>query len=244
MIDLFDSFMYRQLWDEARAVIRKGLVMDPENGGFIGQLYFLNYLQFGDKATYLEHLNRASTPESTIGRFRRARSIRDYDLALRLIGQIETSEFILGLYFDDLFEPINLNAALIWFLLENREKMVEEATFSKAFIKGILSRDPKSKGRYRNDLAICHAMLGELQEAQALMDEERQFLARNNHALARFEIDQAIMYLLSGDKDAAIASLARAVEARPDLPFKREMDIYYLWDPLRGDPRFDALLAE
>ena len=55
-------------------------------------------------------------------------------------------------------------------------------------------------------------------------------------------ISLAVLCLGLGDRDQAFHWLDRAVEAHEeDLPFLR---LDPIWDPVRGDPRFPALLAK
>jgi serine/threonine-protein kinase len=52
----------------------------------------------------------------------------------------------------------------------------------------------------------------------------------------------ALIYAWTGEKDLAFEQLARAVRMPGHLSYgKLRLDPY--WDPLRGDPRFDKIVA-
>jgi tetratricopeptide (TPR) repeat protein len=52
----------------------------------------------------------------------------------------------------------------------------------------------------------------------------------------------AIVYAWTGDKDRAIERLAEAAKLPDDLSYGH-LRLNPLWDPLRGDPRFEAIIA-
>jgi hypothetical protein len=55
-------------------------------------------------------------------------------------------------------------------------------------------------------------------------------------------VEYVIAYMRSGDKEQAFVWLAKAVEERNRLAL--EIKINPIFDPLRGDPRFDALVQK
>jgi serine/threonine-protein kinase len=52
----------------------------------------------------------------------------------------------------------------------------------------------------------------------------------------------AIIYAWTGDKDRAIERLTQAAKLPGDLSYGH-LRLNPLWDPLRGDPRFEAIVA-
>jgi hypothetical protein len=52
----------------------------------------------------------------------------------------------------------------------------------------------------------------------------------------------AIIYAWSGDKDAAIGELATSAKLPGYLSYG-QLRLHPYWDPLRGDPRFDQIVA-
>jgi tetratricopeptide (TPR) repeat protein len=122
-----------------------------------------------------------------------------------------------------------------------REKWLEDVYYSKKYLEDIMELDPQSFSRYQDDLALCHAFLGNREMAENLMAERT--LSTLSDSMEN-ELDLATIYLVLGDNDAALNHLAKAAEIGKPFMIEREIDLYYLWDPLRGDPRFEALLAE
>ena len=49
-------------------------------------------------------------------------------------------------------------------------------------------------------------------------------------------------YVVLGDNDRAIETLETASQIESQYMINRELDLVFIFDRLRGDPRFDALL--
>jgi len=52
----------------------------------------------------------------------------------------------------------------------------------------------------------------------------------------------AVIYAWVGEKDLAIEQLTRAVQIPGGLSYGH-LRLFPLWDPLRGDPRFEEIVA-
>jgi len=52
----------------------------------------------------------------------------------------------------------------------------------------------------------------------------------------------ALMCAWVGEKDVAFEQLAKAAQLPGDLHYG-ELQLHPIWDPLRGDPRFDKIVA-
>ena len=88
-------------------------------------------------------------------------------------------------------------------------------------------------------LAITYARMGKTADARTILDEllkrsERQYVSPDEIAL---------VYASLGEKDQAFAWLDRAYEARSAFLITRILGCSN-YDPLRSDPRFDALLRK
>ena len=53
----------------------------------------------------------------------------------------------------------------------------------------------------------------------------------------------AVIYAWTGDKDRAIERLAEQPSCQGAMSLTAICDCNPLWDPLRGDPRFEAIVA-
>ena len=53
----------------------------------------------------------------------------------------------------------------------------------------------------------------------------------------------AVIYAWTGDKDRAIERLAEAAKLPGSHVTYGHLRLHPLWDPLRGDPRFEAIVA-
>ena len=51
-------------------------------------------------------------------------------------------------------------------------------------------------------------------------------------------------YLVLGENDTAIESLEAASNMKSETQLNRELDLWFIFDRLRGNPRFDALLED
>jgi len=52
----------------------------------------------------------------------------------------------------------------------------------------------------------------------------------------------AVIYAWTGEKDRAIEQLAETAKLFDDLSYGH-LRLHPFWDPLRGDPRFEAIVA-
>ena len=59
---------------------------------------------------------------------------------------------------------------------------------------------------------------------------------------AACEIQIAIAYMVLGDEEKAIDILEGANQMKSHLFLNRELELWFIFDRLRGNPRFDALL--
>ena len=58
------------------------------------------------------------------------------------------------------------------------------------------------------------------------------------------EMKIAVAYLVLGEHDRAIETLEAATKMDGPIFLNRELDLWFIFDRLRGNPRFDALLED
>jgi len=88
-------------------------------------------------------------------------------------------------------------------------------------------------------LAQGYAQAGQRDEALKLLAQMDELATKRYVGAWSF----AIVHLALGEKEKAIDELERAFRERSD-PFITFIKVSPLFDPLRGDPRFQALLAK
>jgi len=97
-----------------------------------------------------------------------------------------------------------------------------------------------------SDDPLTLALLGQAYAQNGQRDQALKFLAQleeiaSKHYVGPFSF--AILHLGLGEKAKAIDDLERAYRERTD-PYLLAIKVHPLLDPLRGDPRFDALVAK
>jgi TolB-like protein/Tfp pilus assembly protein PilF len=100
------------------------------------------------------------------------------------------------------------------------------------------SRGPKMQNRMRSGIAMAEATLGHRDRALGIahnLEAESQ-----QHYIGPENI--AAVYVALGDKDSAFAWLEKAYQARSAYMALLRSD--RRWDPIRGDPRFAALVKK
>ena len=88
-------------------------------------------------------------------------------------------------------------------------------------------------------LAQGYAKAGQRDEALKLLAQMEQLATKRYVGAWSF----AIVHLALGEKEKAIDELERNFRERSD-PFITFIKVSPLFDPLRGDPRFQAMLAK
>ena len=112
------------------------------------------------------------------------------------------------------------------------ESMYPEAIAALEQAANLLGREPVGL----MDLATTHALSGEPQKAQKILDE---LIGRSRQEYVS-PCCLAMIQLALGRKDEALASLERAYQERD--PILVCMKRWPSWQPVYGDPRFESLL--
>ncbi len=139
------------------------------------------------------------------------------------------------------YEPLSLISGLV------RQRMGDPGGAAAAFdsarveLSSLVSEDPR-ESRYRSSLGLALAGLGLDDEAIREGREGLRLMPPEVEAWrgSRRVVDLARIYAMAGRADAAIEQLERAMSIPGDLS-AWELRLDATWDPLRGDPRFEAL---
>jgi TolB-like protein/tRNA A-37 threonylcarbamoyl transferase component Bud32/lipopolysaccharide biosynthesis regulator YciM len=94
-------------------------------------------------------------------------------------------------------------------------------------------------------LGVVDAALGNKQDAVREGERAVELMPVDKNAIDGAMLIQylAVIYAWTGQKDHAIERLTEAVKLPGGVVSYGHLRLYPLWDPLRGDPRFEALVA-
>ena len=242
------------MWEKGRAQIQRNLERRPDLIFWSTLLASHNYLQTGDRDAYVEGLKslRGSDEGNSYIEAVVATISRDLSRALELVDDApaqNTYDLRLAHYFDFKFSLRSRESmkALIWFELGNREQWQVAAEKAKVGFKDIVAMDPIADPDFGSNLAICHALTGERDLMEKAISEVRAQTSSANWQYRRGDLTEmhiAICYLVLGDHDKAISVLEAASKMNGPIFLNRELDLWFIFDRLRGDPRFDKLLVD
>lgn len=259
---LADVYTLRRLLPEARSLIEKNIMNgDVDDGGRVGfwsrNLAWVDYLETGDKAAYASALYLSPGYEDSPP-IRSAKLLieQDFQAALQSIDEIrlDTVRSTYGITGPGLFRgTIVTQPALIWFIRDNKDKWLFEVAKAKSYLRGLIERDALVENDIPTDpifwsnLAICYALEGDREEMDSTLAKIREITAKPTFTFrrqARCEVHIAICYLILGDNDKAIETLEAANKMNDSFVLNRYVDPWFIFDRLRGNPRFDALLED
>jgi len=242
------------MWEKGRAQIQRNLERRPDLIFWSTLLASHNYLQTGDRDAYVEGLKslRGSDEGNSYIEAVVATISRDLSRALELVDDSpakNTYDLSLAHYFDFKFSLRSRESmkALIWFELGNREQWQIAAEKAKVGFKDIVAMDPIADPDFWSNLAICHALTGERDLMEQTIAEVRKRTSSPNWRYRRGDLTEmhiVICYLVFGDNDKAIETLEAASKMDGPIFLNRELDLWFIFDRLRGDPRFDKLLVD
>ena len=145
----------------------------------------------------------------------------------------------------------------------------DNVLFNHPFMEGVIARMTEDEDKARSDFAAARADQEKIIQAQpnyavalcalglidAALERKDEALREGRRAAALLPPEKdaldgpaIIKYLAMiaawvGDKDLALEQLATAVRIPSDLTYGQSK-LLPLWDPLRGDPRFEKLVEE
>ena len=163
----------------------------------------------------------------------------DYDAALSRLSSGSSPAFSTMLY----YMPKALLAAQIYDLRNEPQLARQHYDSAAALLEARIEAAPEDARLY-SALGIAYAGLGRVEEAIRAGERGVDLLPVEKDAirgLDRVE-DLARILTMTGQHDAAIDQIEYLLAAPGDLSVAR-LRIDRTWDPLRGHPRFQALLA-
>jgi len=140
--------------------------------------------------------------------------------------------------------------------------------FSRPFVEGVIARMTKNEDRAQSSFTSAHAEQEKIVQAQpnfgpplvvlglidAALGRKEEALREGRNAVELLPVEKdsikgalMIAYLAMiaawvGDKDLACEQLARSLRYPSPLSYG-ELKLLPFWDPLRGDPRFEKIMA-
>ncbi len=175
-------------------------------------------------------------------RFTAALYLRDYDAANRVIAATPAK------WADDAFNLHSENWAYGQVARARGDKQKAQAAFTVAREKMEAKQGDKPKDfAYFAEVAILDAGLGRKEEAirEARRAVELQPITRDSLNGPNWVANLALVYAWTGDRDRALEQLEKVatIPGNPEVPTYGDLLFNPRWDDLRGDPRFDKIVA-
>jgi TolB-like protein len=243
---LVDVYCARRMWDKALAVIEKALDLSPDeyDGSEIDwRLNFVNvsYLKSGDRQSYLDGLKALPDFEAR----------PDLVNWHKLVSRSERSSF------GDL-DSLKLPSISLFYWPQVSLFLFHQAGEVEAlqarvqdrinYLDSLIKDRPEGDDAFFGARAIIEALLGDRSkmEAMAAQCRERFDTSPDARPLSRLEqeIFIAVAYLILDDDEMALSTLEAASKLPSVTPLNRELDLWFIFDRLRGNPRFDKLLED
>ena len=246
---LFRNYTLLKDWNKAREIVRTNQARnDPENSWRTQEAH-LDYFQFGNKdalfrpAAFVELFFRNQHEQA-----RWALIKRDYQAALQLFEASPADEGLDFLFGGSLeIGTKDLVQALIRFQMDDGKVLLKEIENAKTILVDIVEDNPWDSPTHLSNLIICYALEGNRPQMELTITKVRQQSISSSTRYGNTQHTEtriAIAYLILGDHDKAIKILEEVSKLDSSSLFHRELDLWFIFDRLRGNPRFDALLED
>ena len=231
------------LYDEAMAVQNRITTLFPESlldGSVSGLVPFLARGSVQEAKQWIAQLKPDAKDEGLVISFRQiwARASGDWDEALRLEK--------LQRYYDGFEEPHwsqDVSAAFVrW---AHGDRAAARALAESAIPLGKADLERRPSATTWTTLSNAYALTGDKAEALRCAQAAKDLIPESKDAVAGppLSLNYAQMLAWTGDRDGALAELARLLRT----PFGENIysaKVGIGWLPLRGDPRFEALVND
>ena len=227
----------------ARDGLRNVVAHDPGNANAVGELAQVERVGFGDLAAARTALQSAATPAASSATLSGAwyeldYQARDYPAALAVIDAAPSATF------DN--KPRALYEARIHRAQGDAAKARSAFAMARDQLQAKLKTAPNNPDLHAA-LAQCLAGLGESRDAvaEARRAIELQAIGRRAVTQPGAMVNLASVQARTGDAGGAIATLGKLLAMPAGLDMSAEaLRIDPDWDPIRHDPRFQALLEK
>ena len=252
---LITAYQLQDLWKQAQAVIQRSSKRDGDKDHWDYRASLVAYNQNGDKQGLIESLSEnTSFMASRRGKALFALLSRNYPVVVDYLNDPDDTEgfffpwdFLRSYTFNfDFFNP-SLQTALIWFELGDEDKWLAEAKIAQQAIFKLVGEPEFVAGGNKSSLALCYALLGDKAKAESAIGDARRKVEDSStpyFSHTQTEAKIAACYLVLGDHDKAIETLEATSKVDGPIFLHRELNLWFIFDRLRGNPRFDALLED
>lgn len=236
--------MLRRYADAAR-VIERARAAGLQSEWFALNQADLSFLAHGETAPFRAALVAAPADydpqgQTTLSRLTIALCDRDPATAARVLAASPRTQFV---------DQLSNVLPRVWFEGQIARLRGDDAAARTAFRAAHAATEEMRRARPEDPkvlslLGRVAACLGDKDEAWIAATRAVELLPVSKDALdgPRLLADLAQVYAWTGETDRALATLAKVVEMPGDLSYGA-LRLDPAWDPLRGDPRFEQLLA-
>jgi tetratricopeptide (TPR) repeat protein len=234
-------------FEEARPLLERALAINPKNSHVRVELAMLPYYQAADVRAWRVEMDkilgegREATSPAALWLVQCALAERDAaaaDAALAVIPEAGAAN-----PYDNSVTPREFFVGLV--ARTFGDKAGAEAAFTRARV--IAAKKAEEQPEYAaawSLLGMCDAALGHKSDAIAEGRRACELLPVAKDAMdgPSFLNNLAVIYAWVGEKDLALQALAELARTPGGITFG-ELKLQPQWDPLRGDPRFEPLVA-
>jgi len=244
---LGETYSETRRYSEWEQLVKKCAATGTFDGPWIQVVLAKIKLARGDPAaaqSLLEQVPLEFSPNEIIWdtRFRAALYLRDYDAATRVIAATPAKVGVL--IFGGGQPPESWADGLIARARGDGQKA--QVVFAAAREKwdATWGNKPKDEG-YVADVARLDAALGRKEEAirEARGVVDRVPIARDSLNRPLWVANLALVYAWTGERDRALEQLEKVATIPGLAPTYGDLKLNPCWDELRGDPRFDKIVA-
>ena len=234
-------------FEEARPLLERALAINPKNSHVRVELAMLPYYQAADVRAWRVEMDkilgegREATSPAALWLVQCALAERNSaaaDAALAVIPEAGAAN-----PYDNSVTPREFFVGLV--ARTFGDKAGAEAAFTRARV--IAAKKAEEQPEYAaawSLLGMCDAALGHKSDAIAEGRRACELLPVAKDAMdgPSFLNNLAVIYAWVGEKDLALQALAELARTPGGITFG-ELKLQPQWDPLRGDPRFEPLVA-
>jgi tetratricopeptide (TPR) repeat protein len=243
------SYMTLRRYPQMKATLQRVLEITPDNMGAAANLASIDFLWRGDTMPFHQFIDRvrserpAAVADAADDWFKCALYERDWTAAEQALTALGSKPFLID-------GPILLSRQFGEGLLARA--MHDEAHAHKAFAAARLEQEQAIKSEKDYGPALCvlglidaalgnkEAALQEGRRAMRLLPGEKDSLSAQS-LMAYF----ALIAAWAGERDLALQQLAAAAPTPGAFLITSYgmLKLSPIWDPLRGDPRFEKIVA-